>query len=750
MATYTDLMSLFNDIGSAINDKGVNGQHYPYQMASAIRSIPTGISVSGTYSVSSAGTFNIASYESVYVSGVSIKTTQTLNSSTAIVNFNTNRYQGGWVSGGQTGGALALPSISISTITPSSTSQVAVSQYTWTLNDVVVEAIPDSYIIPSGNYTVTKAGDNFDIKQYANLIVPEAANPSVSIGFSASTAKFYATGYAHRGYLSTNKNTGSSFYTLESTSISHITPLSTSQVAVPQYRWTLNEVIVDAIPSSYIIPEGTYEITTNGTYDIKNYASVSVAIPVGETINNYTAAAVTPTESSQTISVPTGYTGLNAVTVNAISSTYVGTGVPVGSTSYTMTSSKYTVTTNAGYYSGSKTNAMLASSITTPSITINNTTGLITGVASAQFSSYYSAHSKSGTLQLATQAAATITPSTTSQTAVSAYTWTTGAVTVAAIPVSTLLSTAINGTSYLETTGDYGFRTTITIPEGWYSATEISKEFSSILPGLSTQAKASQILDGYQVYDGDGKIVSGAMTNNGAYNGTLNSVTTSITIPSGYHNGSGVISHTTVAIPAPTMTFNSATGVLTASGNWTRGFTTNSTYTSTYSFTIRSAANLTTSGSTVTVPAGYYATQATKNVASATHAAPALSLNSTTGVITATHTQTAGYVAAGTTSSTLTLTTQAATTITPSTASQTAVAANRYTTGAVTVGPIPSTYKQLSSTTTATAANITVGETAYNSNGQLITGELQIIKYYTGTTVPNSSLGSDGDIYLQG
>lgn len=651
MATYTDLMSLFNDIGSAINDKGVNGQHYPYQMASAIRSISTGISVSGTYTVSSYGTFNIASYENINV--------------------------------------------------------------------------------PAGKIPLSAA----IISSRANIY------PIIGNGISSSITRGFITGYGNWSTVGT--------VILPSTSISTITPLSTSQVAVSQYTWTLNDVVVEAIPSSYIIPEGTYEITTNGTYDIKNYASVSVAIPVGATINNYTAAAVTPTESSQIISVPTGYTGLNAVTVNAISSDYVGTAITRRTAlTSTMTSSRFTVTASSGYYSSAVAAFAAAQTLNNPTVTMVSSTGVITGAASVT-SGYYSSHSKTATLSLTTQAAATITPSTTAQTAVSQYRWTTGAVTVAAIPVSTLLSTAINGQSYLEAAGDYGFRATVTIPEGWYSATEISKDFSSILPALSTQAKASQILAAYQVYDGDGKIISGTMANNGAYNGTLNSVTTSITIPSGYHNGSGVISHTTVAIPAPTMTFNSTTGVLTASGSWTRGFTTNSTYTSTYSFTIRSAANLTTSGSTVTVPAGYYATQATKNVASATHAAPGLSLNSTTGVITATHTQTAGYVAAGTTSSTMNLTIKAASTITPTTSSQIAVAANRYTTGAVTVGPIPSVYKPLSSTTTASAADIIETKTVYNSAGQFISGTMHIMTYYSGSTVPPSSLGQNGDVYLQ-
>ena len=58
---------------------------------------------------------------------------------------------------------------------------------------------------------------------------------------------------------------------------------------------------------------------------------------------------------------------------------------------------------------------------------------------------------------------------------------------------------------------------------------------------------------------------------------------------------------------------------------------------------------------------------------------------STAGKITASVSQSAGYVAAGTKSATQQLTTQAAKTVTPGTANQTAVASGRYTTGAVTV-----------------------------------------------------------------
>lgn len=68
----------------------------------------------------------------------------------------------------------------------------------------------------------------------------------------------------------------------------------------------------------------------------------------------------------------------------------------------------------------------------------------------------------------------------------------------------------------------------------------------------------------------------------------------------------------------------------------------------------------------------------------ATQATPSISVSSG-GLITASSTQTAGYVASGTKSATKQLTTQAAKTVTPTTSNQTAVASGLYTTGAVTV-----------------------------------------------------------------
>lgn len=116
----------------------------------------------------------------------------------------------------------------------------------------------------------------------------------------------------------------------------------------------------------------------------------------------------------------------------------------------------------------------------------------------------------------------------------------------------------------------------------------------------------------------------------------------------------------------------------------------------------KTASNLSASGATVTVPAGYYASQATKSVATAAQATPSVSIDSA-GKITASATQTAGYVAAGTKTGTKQLTVQGAKTITPTKSSQTAVASGRYTTGDVNVAAIPSSYIQPSGTLSVTA-----------------------------------------------
>ena len=137
------------------------------------------------------------------------------------------------------------------------------------------------------------------------------------------------------------------------------------------------------------------------------------------------------------------------------------------------------------------------------------------------------------------------------------------------------------------------------------------------------------------------------------------------------------------------------------------------------------SSDLTVSGATVTVPAGYYSSSASGTVASGS-ATPASSISATgasvsTGTNTLTLSKTvsntpqvsAGYVASGTAgnssvSLTASVTTKAAATITPGTSNQT-IAAGTYLTGAQTIA----------GDAELVAANIVYGKSIFGVNGNV-------------------------------
>jgi len=214
----------------------------------------------------------------------------------------------------------------------------------------------------------------------------------------------------------------------------------------------------------------------------------------------------------------------------------------------------------------------------------------------------------------------------------------------------------------------------------------------------------------------------------------------------------------------------------------------------------KSSTDLTASGATVTAPAGYYAEAASKSVSSMTLPTAAASsatsgytskatigrstaaqyinippgYNSTgayyvisavangsatapasisgtaasistgtntltlTKTISVTPTVSAGYVSSGTAgnssvSLTASVTTKAAATITPTTTNQT-IAAGTYLTGTQTIA----------GDADLVASNIVSGVQIFG-----VTGNVVLQNYYTGSSAPSSSTGSNGDLYLQ-
>lgn len=137
---------------------------------------------------------------------------------------------------------------------------------------------------------------------------------------------------------------------------------------------------------------GTKSITANGTnIDVTSYAAVDVAVPAPSP-NLQTKTNIDPTESTQTISADTGYDGLDSVQLNAIPSSYVGSGVTQRDSS-DLSASGATVTAPAGYYSSAATTTVTSGTAGTPTATkgtvsnhsvsvtpsVTNTTGYITG-----------------------------------------------------------------------------------------------------------------------------------------------------------------------------------------------------------------------------------------------------------------------------------------------------------------------------------------------------------------------------------
>lgn len=130
--------------------------------------------------------------------------------------------------------------------------------------------------------------------------------------------------------------------------------------------------------------------------------------------------------------------------------------------------------------------------------------------------------------------------------------------------------------------------------------------------------------------------------------------------------------------------------------------------------TQRSSSDLTASGATVTVPAGYYSTQATKSVPSGTAGTPSASKGTVSNhsiSVTPSVTNTTGYITGGTKTGT-----------------------------AVTV-----TASELVSGSETKTANGTYDVTNLAS----VVVAVPIVTYYTGSSAPSSSLGNNGDIYLQ-
>ena len=313
------------------------------------------------------------------------------------------------------------------------------------------------------------------------------------------------------------------------------------------------------VSSGALVSQTSATYTANATYDTTLINSVTVNVDDAPTLQNKTES-YTPTESVQTdtITASPGYDGLASVgvTIGAISDTYVGSAIDRRD-STDLSASGATVTAPAGYYASSASTTIASGSATTPSTTITanpsisvSAGGLITATASASQSvtptvspGYVSTGtagtvsvSGSNTQQLSTQGATTITPTTSSQTAVAAGKYTTGAVTVAAMPTGTAgtptaTKSAVNNHSLTVTPSVTN--TTGYITGGTLTGTAVTVTAAELESGTKTiTANGSGIdVSGYSMVDvnvsgGGGGVVSIVDTVDPVCGGTIRTITT--------------------------------------------------------------------------------------------------------------------------------------------------------------------------------------------------------------------------------
>lgn len=500
----------------------------------------------------------------------------------------------------------------------------------------------------------------------------------------------------------------------------------------------------------------------------------------GVTINNQDKS-VNPTESAQSVTYDNGYTGLGTVTVSAIDSTYVGSGVSRKS-STNLTVSGATVTAPAGYYAEAASKSV--STMTLPTSAASSATSGYTNKAtisrstSAQYinippgynsaGGYYTISAVAdGTAGTPTASKGTVsnhsisvTPSVTNTTGyITGGTKTGTAVTVSASElVSGTLSVSSNGTQ------DVTNYKNVNVSVG----SDINNQNKSVDPTESEQEITAD-----SGYSGLGTVIVGAISS--TYVGSeitrrsstdLSASGATVSVPAGYYSSaaSKAISSGSATAPASisgtVATVSTGTNTLTltktvsvtpsvSAGYVSAGTAGNSSVSLTANVTVNPTP--TASGATVTIPAGYYSTQTTKSVSSGSATGPS-SLSGTSATVstgtntltltktnvTTTPTVSAGYVSSATASSatvalTASVTTKAAATITPGTSNQT-IAAGTYLTGTQTIA----------GDADLVASNIINGVQIFG-----VTGNVVLQNYYTGSSAPSSSLGSNGDIYIQ-
>lgn len=169
------------------------------------------------------------------------------------------------------------------------------------LSMVTVKPIPDEYIVPSGNQNITENG-SYDIADKASVTVRVSSGEYTPVlqDKSATPTKSQQTFNADEGF------DGIGTFTVEPIPDEYIIPNGTKEITTNGTHDVTDKASVNVnvpIPDGYIKPSGSLEITENGTYDVTDKASAVVNVSGGGDLVDYTGSVVSSGGTSQVISV---------------------------------------------------------------------------------------------------------------------------------------------------------------------------------------------------------------------------------------------------------------------------------------------------------------------------------------------------------------------------------------------------------------------------------------------------------------
>lgn len=528
-----------------------------------------------------------------------------------------------------------------------------------------------------------------------------SANGQISVSVSGSSAitPTVSAGYVSQGTSGTVSVSGSSSYNLATKSAATITPSTANQtIAANQFLIGAQTIKGDANLVAANIKKNIKIFNVTGTYEAGGGAP---------TLQAKTAA---PSEVEETIVADAGYDGLSSVTIEAIPSSYVGSGVARNTAGDISNPSTQHVSIPAGFYENSVDYLFPVQTLgAKPEIDFNAGTGVITPkfVLDEETEGYYYGTITGNPVQLPTASASTYTPTESEQTILGVGTYVTGSIKIAAIS-STYIGSNIARKSSADLTAS---GSVITAPAGYYSASaskaiaagSVAVPSKTITANPTISVSAAGVITASVAGSSN---VSPTVTAGYVTTGTQGTMSVS---------GSSTFSLTTQA--AKTITPSESQQTAVASQRYTTGNVVVAAISADYvgsSITKRSSADLTASGSAITAPAGYYASAASKTVSAGTAGTPTATKGTVSNHsinITPSVTNTTGW-------------------ITGSTKTGTAVTVN--------------------------ASELVNGSSAISSNGIYdVTNyasavvSINYVTYYTGRDAPSSALGQDGDIYLQ-